>query len=128
MVTVAILTLVATALVFGTTVAIRNANFAKNQATATKYAQEGMEWLRSQRDQGWDAFVSHSGPSCLNELTWAGTAGFCSSSNYSLGGMFKRQVVLFNLVDKIQAKVIVSWQDAAGTHQSELTSYFTKWQ
>lgn len=129
MVAVAILALVLTALVLGTTVAMRNANFSKNQAQATKYSQEAMEWLRSQRDQGWDAFSSHIGPFCLNSLTWTGTAGFCSSSNYSLDGMFKRQVVLFNLVDKVQTKVTVSWQGTSGKiHQSKLTSYFTKWQ
>lgn len=43
--------LVVTALTFATIFSIRNANFAKNSAQATKFAQEGLEWVRSGRDK-----------------------------------------------------------------------------
>lgn len=44
--------LVIGALVFATIASLRNSQFAKNQAQATKLAQEGMEKVRSARDRG----------------------------------------------------------------------------
>lgn len=125
MVAVAILALVLTALVLGTTVAMRNANFSKNQAQATKYAQQVMEWMRSERNQSWDTFASHTGTFCLNSLSWS--SGSCVG--YDLDSVFKREVVLSGDATKIQAAIVVSWQGTSGKiHQSKLTSYFTKWQ
>ena len=43
--------LVVTALTFATIFSLRNANFAKNSALATKLAQEGIEWVRTGRDR-----------------------------------------------------------------------------
>ncbi|MDO8573979.1 MAG: hypothetical protein Q7R77_04510 [Candidatus Daviesbacteria bacterium] len=43
--------LVVTALTFATIFSLRNANFAKNSAQATKLAQQGIEKLRTSRDR-----------------------------------------------------------------------------
>lgn len=43
--------LVASTLTFATIFSLRNANFAKNSAQATKLAQEGIEMMRSLRDR-----------------------------------------------------------------------------
>ena len=130
-VAVAIMGMVLTALVFATTVAVKNADFSKTQAQATRYAQEGMEWLRSQRDQDWDAFDLRAGAGvyCLNNLvlSWPAGPGVCAG--FDLDEMFKREVVLSATMDKIQAAITVSWQGRSGNiHQSELESYFTKWE
>lgn len=50
-VVVAIVAIVLGALVFATIASIRNASFAKNQAQATKYAQEGLERVKTGRDR-----------------------------------------------------------------------------
>lgn len=42
---------VISSLVFATIVSLRNAQFAKNQSLATKFAQEGIEQVRSDRDR-----------------------------------------------------------------------------
>jgi len=126
MIAVVILAIVATSLVFGTTVAMRNASFSRDQARATKYAQEAMEWLRGERDADWDDFAGYSGNYCFNDLNW-GVNTTCA--NFDLAGLFKRDLALTSGTDKIEAKVIVSWQGTSGKiHQSELTSYFTKWE
>jgi len=123
-VALAVAGLVILAIIAGVTVAIRNATFAKNQTLATKFAQEGMEWLRSQQDKDWAAFAVRAGQTfCLNNLTWS--TGSCP---FALGGIFKRQAVLSGSEPRLEVRVTVSWQDTAGTHQSELTSYFSKWQ
>ncbi len=50
-VVIAVVSIVVGALVFATIGSIRNASFAKNQAQATKLAQEGLERVRSGRDR-----------------------------------------------------------------------------
>lgn len=118
MVAVAILVLVATGLIFGITVAINNANFAKNQARATKYAQEGMEKIRAHRDQNdWDTFKAN----CLAESIILG----------AVDSPFTREIkeCREETGERVKVTVRVYWQGTSGKiHQSELTSYFTKWQ
>lgn len=45
--------LVVAALTFATIFSLRNAKFSQNQAQANKYAQEGLEKLRTHRDRGY---------------------------------------------------------------------------
>ena len=48
---IAVVVIVIGALVFATIASLRNAQFAKNQAQASKLAQEGLEWVRTGRDR-----------------------------------------------------------------------------
>ena len=116
--------LVILALVRVTIIAMRNAQFAKNQAMATQSAQEVMETVRAYRDQNsWETFVND-----CESITGAGlpfpftlfppdcylpppSSGDCSPSDESC-----------------EVKVIVSWTDSQGSHQSELTTRLTKWE
>lgn len=50
-VVVAVIVMVVGALVFATIASLRNSSFAKNQAQATKLAQEGLERVRTGRDR-----------------------------------------------------------------------------
>lgn len=47
------------------TTALNNAQFSKNQNLSTNYAQEGVETVRSFRDNNYAAFASASGLYCL---------------------------------------------------------------
>jgi len=99
-------------LVAAVIVAVKNAQFARNQALATKYANEGMEKIRSYRDQ----------------TAWAVFKRGCGS--YNLGAVsspFSRSHTCQEVAtDKIKVTITVSWIDPTGNHKSELTSYFTK--
>lgn len=127
-VAMAIAILIVAGLVSAVIVAVKNAQFARNQTLATKYGQEGMEWIRSQRDTNWQTFSDRSAADpgrtyCLNSLGW--TAGTCAT--YALTSLFKREAILKTIAtDKIEVKMTVSWRGTGGTHQSELSSYFTK--
>ncbi len=108
-----VVVLVILALIIATTLSIRNATFAKNQSMATNYAQEGMELLRSCRDQDPESFWSQS----------------CSLP--SLEETFFERVVVWNELvedEKMEVTVTVTWKDVRGTHKSELSTYLTKWQ
>lgn len=127
----AVMVLVLVALVRATIVAVRNANFAKNQAQATQYSEELLEWLRSERDTDWDNFVSYAGSGsatsyCFQSLSWP-SSGSCSPGQ-EIAGIFLRQGSLNETAaDRVEIVIAVTWQDSSGTHQSTLTSYLTNW-
>lgn len=89
------------------TVALRNAQFAKNQALATQYAQEGMEKARQLRDQDPDVFWNKSG-----------------TETEDLGN-FTREVTYDEIEGnkKMKIEVVVSWD----SHKAEIVSFLTKW-
>ncbi|MFH1840958.1 MAG: hypothetical protein ABH807_02280 [Candidatus Shapirobacteria bacterium] len=114
-VAVAIISMVALALIRVTTVALNNATFAKNQATATKYAQEAIEEVRLIREANGSVFFDNT--------------ALCQSSSLSpLPGNFVRQKTCTLNASIMQVLVVISWDDNTGTHHSELETYLTKWQ
>ena len=119
--------LVIVALVAATTVAVRNAQFARSESLAVKYAQEGMENMRVYRDASWTVFwAAANGINYgLSEST---PSGPCPSTP-NLVNIFIRCVKLEQAgTDKVKTTVTVSWTDAKGTHSSTQISYFTNWQ
>lgn len=114
-VALAILSLVILVLVRMTTVSINNAVFARNQASATKYAQEMLEEMRSSREkQGNDFFKSGSSE--------------CQTALLAKIGIFTRSRNCQFSANKVTVTVIVGWTDAKGQHQSQLATEFTPWQ
>ena len=67
--------LVIVALVFGTIASLRNAQFAKNQAQATKLAQEGIERVRVGRDRNQPITISDTPVS-----SWNGYGSLCTGT------------------------------------------------
>lgn len=108
---VGVASIVLIALTRAVTIGLRNAQFAKNQALATEYAQETMERLRVYRDQsGWQEFSQEG--NCENP------PGLSSPPP-----PFTRTIDCSLNSDKVEVKVTVSWD----SHKAELTSYLTKW-
>ncbi|HBL51602.1 MAG TPA: hypothetical protein DDZ05_00045 [Candidatus Blackburnbacteria bacterium] len=118
--------LVMTSLVKLITVSIKNTTFAKNQSLATRYAQEGIEWIRGQRDVSWSTLLTYSldaNPTwCINTLNW-NTHSVCSSTISST--IFSRKLTLDKTsnsnVDLIEATVVVDWPDGNITHNSRVS-------
>lgn len=114
---------------------IKSATFAKNNAFATKLAQDGMEWLRNQRDKtSWPTMDSLHANHCANDLIVFPPVMFCSDSacDYSIYNTFKR-CIDFSLWGpgcpngkKIAVKV--TWTDSTGIHSSEQTTCLSNWQ
>jgi Tfp pilus assembly protein PilV len=108
-----VLVLVVLALVSVTTVSARNAQFARNQALATQYAQEGIERIRNCRDTwGWD-FLQHFWFFCWIER-------LPSPFTYDVDCTFPD-------ADTAEIVVTVSWTDSKGVHNSQLTTRLTNW-
>ena len=113
------------------TISIRNANFSRNQSLATRYAQGAIEWLRGQRDEGWDAFTTRALTPlwCLKSLSWTDAIiGGCGSSGFISDTIFKREIS-FTILDasSIDTEVKVYWQDAQGLHETKTVTTFTDW-
>jgi len=106
------------------TKSVQNSSFVSSNAIATKYAQEGLEWIRGQRDQSWTNLTSRIGTTnlCQSPLnSWGGT---CPIS----GTYFTRRSVL-TLINSstIDAAVEVLWTDSSGTHTVRSVTRFTNW-
>lgn len=56
---IAVMVIVVSALTFATIASLRNAQFAKNQSLATKWAQDGIEKVRSIRDRDVDQAIRY---------------------------------------------------------------------
>jgi type II secretory pathway pseudopilin PulG len=110
---IAVVLVVIVSLVTVTTISIRNATFSRNQALATKYAQETIEKIREYRAKvDWNTF----GANCQNPPGLP-----------PVPSPFSRTINCLESRDSIEIKVTVSWTDAKGTHKSELTTLLSKW-
>jgi len=131
---IAVASLVITGIVSLSTTSVRNATFARNKSLASRFTQEASEWLRGERDSGWDSFASRAAllPGttwCLRDTSWPGADGSCGSSDFITGtSIFKREATLTEIsANDIQADIIASWQDAQGVHEVRNVTRFTDW-
>lgn len=83
LVALAIAALVVSAITVISISSLSNAQYVKNQDTASKYAQEGMEIMRRIRNSNYADFKLYSGVYCLGsgETTLAAAVGSCTTKN-----------------------------------------------
>ena len=104
---------------------VKNSSFSTNNAVATKYAQEAVEWLREERDNNWNTFAANATGTeiCLGSSppSWGGS---CKIPNAGL----ERKVTLTTIPSgAIEAVVVVSWVDNQGVHSARSVTRFTNW-
>lgn len=110
-VALSLVAIVVLALVRVTISSIQNSSFAKNQQIATQYAQEGIENARKLKEENEVEFWSKNGSEeeIINKFT---------------------RTVTYTLIEgnqKMEVQVLVTWEDTKGTHQSDLSTYLTRW-
>ncbi|MCX6726102.1 MAG: prepilin-type N-terminal cleavage/methylation domain-containing protein [Candidatus Shapirobacteria bacterium] len=107
----AIVAIVIVGLVKVTTISMNNGSFARDQQTATKYAQEGLENARKLKEEDINVFWKKSGVET------------------EIIGKFVRQITytIIEANQTMKVEVLVTWQDSKGTHQSSLETSLTKW-
>lgn len=137
-VAVGIMGLILVALASLATLSVKNANQARNEAQAARLGQELIEWLRNERDQNWNTFISNATSSqqrCMPVTSWTQSfAGPCTSDNL-ISNSFKREVSFYNLfdtnsdgsVDTVDINITVSWSDKQGVHETKNITRFTHW-
>jgi len=93
-----------------TTRSIKNSSFARDQRTATKYAQESLENSRKLKEDDPNTFWGKTG------------------EEEDIIGRFTRTIT-YSLVDvnTMQIVALVTWEDSQGEHKSSLETSLTKW-
>jgi len=123
-----------------TTASLRNMKVTERRIYAVRYAEEMIEWLRSEKEASWADFVTHTGTFCFNKVlgnSWSlslPTTGLCPTYT-GIGSLppviFKRDVVVSSSgspVTQIIVKVTVSWQETNGVEKVEQNVRFSIWE
>lgn len=139
-VALAVSTLIIIALVALASTSIKNSTYSRNNTVATRYVQQAMEWLRSERDSDWDSFYlrgSNTSSWCLTSLDWSDSRPeqTCQDDEFITNTFFYRTVhftpgsVNVNGVDKDFMDVLVKvyWTDTQGLHEVTSTTRFSDW-
>lgn len=125
-VAVGVIALVMVAVLSLGTTSVRNSNFAKNGAIATKYAQEGTEYARQARDSDWALFFAQATGLAIpagNISVWP-PSGTC----YIGTTIFCRTITLTQVpANEVDVLVLVQWTDSQGTHSVRNATSLTKW-
>jgi len=110
LIALSLVVIVTVGLIIVTTNSIKNSSFARDQRTATKYAQESLENARQLKEEDPNAFWLKSG------------------TETETLGQFTREITYFLNAgdDTMQINVTVTWQDNQGEHQSSLETALTK--
>lgn len=134
---VTILGLFFVAAVSVTTFSLKNMKINEHKIVATHFAEEGLEWIKSEKEGDWGVFIgkdtsSGSGTSyCLNDLNWS-TIGNCGEV-YPLGtpSSFKREVTLKNIntpTSEVDIEIIVNWIEGNQTMNIPIKSVVNLWE
>lgn len=109
---------------------LSNSIYSRNKSLAGKYSQEAMEWLRGQREQNTQAFITNIAANpvyCLQSLNWTNT-GVCNDTEFISGTVFIRQVTFVTTIvsgkSLIEADVKTYWNDSRGYHESKSVTNF----
>ena len=127
--------LLVTGLISGTTASLRAGQSGRNRSQANKFAQEGIEMARTLRNSGWVPFFSRSVAApgvrlwCLpKDNAWPGSpASGIVDCDLNIDNFFGRSVSFSWDDPRMVVVSSVRWNEGSGSHQSELTTYFTQW-
>ena len=127
---VGLISIILLALVSVSTKSISNTTYSRERNQASRYSQEAVEWLRSQRDLGWSAFyvyVDSSDTWCLDTLSWT-NSGACSGRMIANTNLVREVEFTTPEQGVVEVKVTVTWVDAGNTNESVSETVLTKWQ
>jgi type II secretory pathway pseudopilin PulG len=99
---------------------LKNMKVQEHKILATRYAEEGNEWIKQEKEDDWFDFTSHNaGYYCLNSLSWASYSisyPACGTNDYISGTFFKRELAITKpLIDQVNTTITVTWQDMGTT-------------
>ncbi|MBI5127127.1 type II secretion system protein [Candidatus Roizmanbacteria bacterium] len=107
---------------------LRALTISQHKILATHYAEEALEWVKSEKDKDWLNFTQYASDAgityCIISFDWF-TEGACDDS-YFLGtpNIFLREVKLTNIginpVSQTDVEVVVHWQEINDTYNVTL--------
>jgi len=135
-VTLGVVILFMTGLVIGTTASLRSAQSSKARALSSQYAQEAIEILRKERDNGWSVFIKKSGYYCVGPTgNLESVVSETTACEQLVGGLFDRKVFLTPSGDtmsngeKSEMKIdsLVFWTEGSSKKSVKLQTVLTAW-
>ena len=132
---IGLITLIMVTVVAAASISITNSSFSKNQTLSTRFSEATLEWLRGERNEDWDYFLSQVLPGgeaqtiCFTTLSWEDSKlGNCSDTEYIPDTFLKREVD-FYLIDSstVEVTIRIYWIDANGYHEVNSSTYLTNW-
>lgn len=113
-------------------VALQNSKSSEHKILATKYAEELIEWLRSESESGWAEFTDSNHTAscgsmnkCFASLDW--TSGECGATcNTKIASLFTRAAG-FQLVgdSQVNATVNLSWNELGKSYTVTIKTLFS---
>jgi len=128
-VVIAVVVLLVTGLVAGTTISLRSVQQGKIKSQALKYAEESLEFVRNIRDQRWDTLQSYNGWYCLGSdvLLIPIATDTCTTNIVNADGAFTRTLHFTWDGIKMNVQASVRYPDGSSTKEVSLTTNYTEW-
>jgi Tfp pilus assembly protein PilV len=113
-----------------TVISLRNTQINEHKIMATKYAEELMEWLKSQKENGWKDFYDQSdGQHCFNTLVWPPSVPGNCGLTFISGTIFKRYATLTKMSgNQVNIQVTVTWSEIGNTYSVPLETIVSVWE
>jgi len=117
------------------TFSLRNMKASEYKILAAHLAEEGMEWVRSEKEVDWSQFTTKDTGGgttyCIIDLNWNNSV---PCTNYTLGtpAIFKRELKVDNQagnpVTTTDVEVTVSWTDGTTVFQVPVKTVLKVWE
>ena len=121
-----------------TTFSLRNMKASEYKILAAHLAEEGMEWVKSEKEADWSQFTIHGSLSgttyCLNSLDWDTPNPDGCKESYDLGkpAIFKRELKVDNQtgnpITATDIELTVSWTDGTTVFNVPVKTVLTVWE
>lgn len=103
----------------------------KNKISALYLGEQLKEWLMGEKEEDWNNLYQRAGNGyCFNtnELIWS-SSGFCQENDYSLLGLFKRELKITTITnDRLNYQIKVNWKEGSFIQSIELNGSFSKFE
>ena len=110
---------------------LKNMKIQEHKILATRFAEEGVEWVKQEKEDDWPIFITRGSAGgktyCLNSLNW-NTVVNCGEV-YALGtpGFFKRELLITNSgspVNQVNITITVTWKEGVDSFNVVIKSVF----
>ncbi len=101
---------------------------AEHKLLANYYAQEGIEWIKKEKELNWNNFINKATTNgkkyCLNQLNWI--AGECSG--FHLNNFYKRDVLLTLINDSVNVNLTIYWLEKNNINNINIKTILNLWE
>lgn len=116
-------------------VVVKNMKVNEHKILGTRFAQEAVEWLRSEKEVDWNTFSERAPSSgvpaeyCLNSLAWNSMP-----CDYSLKTLYQRTVTLKSVESvggykyQVDVSVMVKWNEPGRAYSVPINTTFSIWE